>query len=269
MLARPLGVRPAAVMSARTEAATWARAAVAASVVVAFAGFCALGIVRYDNQLPGRFDLGNMVQAVWNTAHGRPLEVTLASGEQTTRLAAHADIFLAGLAPLWVVFPTPVLLLVVQAAALALGALPVFWLARKHIGSDTGAVLMVWAYLAYPWLAWGQVNDFHSITVGASFLLFAIWALDSDRLVLFALFALAALTTHELVGLLVAGLGAWYALARGRRRAGALIAAGGARLDRPLPDGRDSTHCRGAQPVLRPLCVDRGIAGRNRRDGGA
>jgi uncharacterized membrane protein len=200
---------------------------VAASILASFAGLCALGVVRYDHYLAGRFDLGNMVQAVWSTAHGRPLDVTLASGEQTVRLAAHADIFLAALAPLWVVFPSPLLLVVVQAAALALGALPVFWLARKHIRSDWGAVLMVWAYLLYPWLVWGQVNDFHSITVGSCFLLFAIWALDSDRLVFFAVFAVAALTTHELVGLLVAGLGVWYALARGRRRAGAVIAAGG------------------------------------------
>ena len=86
---------------------------------------------------------------------------------------------------------------------------------------------MVWAYLLYPWLAWGQVNDFHAITVGSGLLLFAIWALDADRLVLFAVFAVAALTTHELVGLLVAGLGVWYALARRRRLAGALIAAAG------------------------------------------
>lgn len=28
-----------------------------------------------------RFDLGNMVQAVWSTAHGRPLDVTLGTGE--------------------------------------------------------------------------------------------------------------------------------------------------------------------------------------------
>ena len=81
----------------------------------------------------GRFDLGNMTQAVWSTAHGDPLAVTNLAGEQTTRLASHFDPILVLFAPLWLVWPSPELLLVTQAIAIALGALPVFWLARKHL----------------------------------------------------------------------------------------------------------------------------------------
>jgi uncharacterized membrane protein len=209
------------------ERASWQSIAVGVSVLVWFALLSSLAVIRHAKYLTGRFDLGNMVQAVWSTAHGRPLEVTLVTGEQTARLASHADIFLAALAPLWLVFPSPITLLVVQAAALALGALPIYWLARKHLGSETSALLMAWAYLLYPWVAWTAINDFHSVAVGSCFLLFAIWALDSNRLVLFAAFAVAAMTTHELVGLLIAGLGVWYAVTRGHRRAGILIAAGG------------------------------------------
>jgi uncharacterized membrane protein len=224
---QPFG-RPSQVDAhSQSETSAWTRVVVGLSIVVWFALVSLLAYVRYQQYLGGRFDLGNMVQAVRNTAHGHPLEVTLVTSEQTVRLAAHADIFLAALAPLWLVFPTPMTLLVVQIAALALGALPVYWLARRHIGSDKAAVLMAWAYLFYPWLAWGGMNDFHSVAVGSSFLLFAIWALDSNRLVLFSVFAVAALTTHELVGLLIAGLGAWYAIARGHRRAGGLICLGG------------------------------------------
>src|SRR5207247_9852871 len=45
-----------------------------------------LSAVRSDylNFRLARFDLGNMVQAVWSTAHGRPLEVT--SDRKSTRL---------------------------------------------------------------------------------------------------------------------------------------------------------------------------------------
>ena len=35
-----------------------------------------------------RFDLGNMTQAVWSTAHGRLLESPTGSGEQVSRLHA-------------------------------------------------------------------------------------------------------------------------------------------------------------------------------------
>jgi hypothetical protein len=55
-------------------------------------------------------------------------------------------------------------------------------------------------------------------------LLFGIWFLESDRLLAFAPFAIAAALTGELMGLTVGALGIWYALGRGRRVAGATIA---------------------------------------------
>ena len=99
------------------------------------AGFGALSMLRHRAFETGRFDLGNMVQAVWSTAHGHPLRVTNLRGEQALRLGAHLDPVLVLFAPLWWLWPSPDLLLVVQAIALALGALPVYWLGRKHLGS--------------------------------------------------------------------------------------------------------------------------------------
>ena len=173
-----------------------------------------------------RYDLGNMVQAVWSTAHGRPLEVTNgATGEQITRLGLHVDPILALLTPLWVVAPTPLTLVAVQVVAVSLGALPVFWLARRHLGSESVAGLLALTYLAYPWVAWTASDVFHPVTLAVPLLLFGLWYLDSDRLVPFAICAVLVASTGELMALSIAGLGIWYALARGRRRAGSLIAA--------------------------------------------
>src|SRR2546421_407081 len=98
--------------------------------VAAFAvGFSALSIGRQRAFNTGRFDLGNMTQAVWSTAHGHFLEVTNLAGEQTSRLGSHFDPILAALAPAWLVWPSPDMLLVVQSLGVALGAPPVFWLA--------------------------------------------------------------------------------------------------------------------------------------------
>ena len=91
------------------------------------AGFGALSWTRHLSLATGRFDLGNMTQAVWSTAHGRPLEMTGLHGEQISRLGAHCDPILAALAPLWWLWPSPELLLIVQAAAVAAGALPSRW----------------------------------------------------------------------------------------------------------------------------------------------
>lgn len=174
-----------------------------------------------------RFDLGNMVQAVWSTAHGRPLETTLLSGEQALRLDSHVDPILVLFAPFFLVWPSPLLLAGVQIAACALGALPVFWIARRHLASEKAAALLALAYLAYPWLAWTALDAMHPVTLAIPLFLYAIWFLDSDRLWPFALCALLIAATGELMGLSLASLGLWYWLARGNRRFGLLIATTG------------------------------------------
>src|SRR5204862_7128861 len=168
-----------------------------------------------------------MVQAVWSTAHGDPLRVTNLAGEQVSRLGSHTDLVLLLFAPLWWIWPSASMLLTVQASAVALGALPVFRLARKHLGSERAGIGFALAYLLYPPTQWLTLNEFHPVSLACPLLLFAIWYLDEDRLVPFAICAVLAATTKEEIAFVVAGLGLWYALARGRRIEGALIAVAG------------------------------------------
>ena len=176
----------------------------------------------------GRFDLGNMVQAVWNTTQGRVLENSHgATGEQMSRLGGHVDPLLVLLAPLWLVWPSPLSLAFAQIAVVSLGALPVFWLGRRHLGSERVAGLLALGYLAYPWVGTSAFAAIHPVTFAIPFFLFCIWFLDTQRLVPFAIFATLAMSTGELMGVPIAALGVWFALARGRRLAGALIAAVG------------------------------------------
>jgi len=184
---------------------------------------------RYVDFRLARYDLGNMVQAVWSTTQGRPLEWTNgATGEQISRLGSHVDPILAALAPLWVLAPTPLTLIAVQIVAVALGALPVLWLGRRHLGSERTAALLALAYLAYPWVAWAAVDVFHPVILAIPLFLFCVWFLDTDRLIAFGFCAALALMTGELMGLPLAALGIWYAVARRKRRAGFAIAALGA-----------------------------------------
>jgi uncharacterized membrane protein len=191
----------------------------------AFAGgFGLTAVLRHRAFESGRFDLGNMTQAVWATAHGDVLSVTDVHGEQISRLGAHFDPILALLAPLWWVWPDPELLLVVQAVAVAAGALPVFWLARKHVGSDRAGAALALAYLLSPPVQWLTVSDFHPVAFACPLLLFAWWHLDQGRLWAFALLAGAAVATKEHVGLAVAAIGVWYAVRHRAPRTGAAIA---------------------------------------------
>ncbi|MGI8885964.1 MAG: DUF2079 domain-containing protein [Gaiellaceae bacterium] len=216
----------------RPRAAVLARARLWPLVVwTAMSGWSValFAVVRndYDDFRLGRFDLGNMTQAVWSTAQGRPLDITEGTGDQIVRLGAHVDPVLALLAPFWIVAPTPLTLAAVQIGATALGALPVFWLARRHLGSERAGAVAALAYLLYPWVAWTSLDAMHPVTFAIPLFLYAIWSLDDDRLWAFVVCAVLILATGELMGIPIAGLGVWYWLRQGRPRAGLAIVAGG------------------------------------------
>jgi len=207
---------------------TTPRALVAVAAGAYAAWFSLLSVLRHDAFETGRFDLGNMVQVVWSTAHGHFLRMTNTQGEQVSRLAAHVDPILALFAPLWWIWPSPHMLLVVQAVVVAAGAFPVFALARKHLASERAALGFALVYLVLPATQWLTLNEFHPVALACPFLLYAFRYLDDDRLVPFAVFAVLAAATKEEVALVVAGFGVWYALARRRRAAGTAIVAAGA-----------------------------------------
>ena len=144
------------------RAHAWAIAVWVAMVVWSVVLFAAMRDLFEDFRL-ARYDLGNMTQAVWSTANGRVLDVTDGvTGEQMSRLGHHVDPILAALAPFWLVAPSPLTLVAVQVVAVALGALPVLWLGRRHLGSERDAALLALAYLAYPgWPGWRSTASIH------------------------------------------------------------------------------------------------------------
>ena len=150
------------------------------------AGLGALAVLQHRAFWTGRFDVGNLTQAVWSTAHGDVLSVTGLTGRQISRLGAHFDPIVVLFAPLWWVWPDASMLLVTQALAVATGAIPVYLLARRHLRSDWAAAGFGLAYLLHPATQWLVLDDFHPVALATPLLLWGFWFLDSDRLVAFA-----------------------------------------------------------------------------------
>ncbi|WP_217914258.1 DUF2079 domain-containing protein [Miltoncostaea marina] len=199
-------------------AAVWAMAA-------AWAGlFAGLSVARHHAFWTGRFDVGNMVQAVWSTAQGRPLETTDIAGRQFSRLGAHVDPILALFTPLAWTGALPEALLVAQAVIVASGALPAFWLGRRWLGDDRLAVAAAAVWLLYPPVGWATVTEFHPVTLAAPLLLFCIWAAEERRPVVLGVCAALAVLCKEEVGLAVALIGGWMVVRGLGRRYGVALA---------------------------------------------
>jgi uncharacterized membrane protein len=214
-----LGVLRQRLVFDRSEASVALRVVYAGTLAYA-ALFVFTAVLNYVVFRTGRVDLGNMTQAVWNTLHGHFLEETGPNGLQGDRLGVHVDPFLLVFVPLFWVKSSPLFLPIVQALAVSSGALPVFWLARKHLQSPRAGAHFAFAYLFYPatqFNAFTSTSSFHSVAIAVPLVLYGVWFLDEDRLIAFSAVALLACTTKEEIPLAVGCLGIWYAVRTGRR----------------------------------------------------
>lgn len=173
--------------------------------------FALFSILQHDAFRTNAFDLGNMDQAVWNTLQGRWFAFTNWEGG-ASRLAAHVEPGLILIAQFYRIYSSPKTLLALQAGTLALGALPVFWLARQRLGSDFAGAVFAFAYLLSPSLQAAALADFHPVTLSASLLLFAFYFLQKRWYPVFLFFAILAMSTKEEIPFSVALMGLYAAV---------------------------------------------------------
>jgi len=220
------------------RAGRWAPALVWVLIACYAALFSWLSVLRHQTFGSAAMDLGYTTQVVWNTLHGRPLQFSTYENatidlplEQFRRtdtlLAYHVELLLIPIALLYALYASPVTLLVLQAAVVALGAWPTFLLARDRLRSTWAAVAFAVAYLLAPALQGALLSDFHAVALTSTLLLFAFYFAQARRFRAFGLYALVAMMTKEDVPLLVAAMGVYIWLVLRERRAGLYTIAAG------------------------------------------
>lgn len=83
---------------------------------------------------------------LWNVLHGKGFRSYL---DQGLFFGEHIQVIHLLLIPLYLIWPSHLLLELCQSAILALGALPVYSIAKRHTGSQRAATCLAWAYLLY------------------------------------------------------------------------------------------------------------------------
>jgi uncharacterized membrane protein len=146
--------------------------------------FSAFSLRRHATFNTFAADLSFIDQPMWNTLHGRFLERTLGD-RQVPRVAEHLEPIIIPIAFIFYVWDDVRAILILQTIALALGALPLFWIARELISNlkrqmPNGKyqwlpVAFVAVYLMFPALQAANVADFHADPFVVTPLLFAFW----------------------------------------------------------------------------------------------
>jgi uncharacterized membrane protein len=176
--------------------------------------YALLSWLKYRAYMDARYDLGNMVQAVYNTANGHFLEITTGDVQprQMSRLGSHVDPILALFAIPWLVWPSPVMLLVAQAVIVATGAWPAYRLGTRVTRHPSAGALLAGAYLLYPALGFLVLNEFHPVALATPLLLWAFLYMEEDRWVRAAVFLVLAAASKETVPLVIAFMGVYFAI---------------------------------------------------------
>jgi uncharacterized membrane protein len=197
--------------------------------------FTWLAILRHASFDSSGFDLGIYDQVVWNTLHGRPFFYTT-TGQPLLHLSNHASLILLLVAPFYLIHSGPETLLFLQTAAVALGGLPLFWLAQEKLGSypsnnpqitqmaqmkeeksvksvvnfqsgDFAALSLLAAYLLFPTLQIVNLWDFHPPALAVGFFMAAFYCLVKRKWGWFLFWAILAMLCKEQLPLQVAFLG--------------------------------------------------------------
>ena len=186
--------------------------------------FSTISISKHEAFMTHTRDLGNMDQPIWNTLHGRFLEETQLDGRQATRLTDHFEPIFTLVSLVFLIWDDARALLVLQTVFIALGAVPVYWLARDRFGTRENpqagcwlAVAFAGAYLLFPALQAANLTEFHAVPLAVPLLLCAYYFGRRGNVALFWIFGLLSMAVKEDVSLLTFMLGV-YILWKGQKR---------------------------------------------------
>ncbi len=191
---------------------------------LSFILLAALSLSQYRSFENGT-ELARYIQAAWKLGEGIDPGVGIDGNHFLAQQAA------VGFLPIgWLLqfFPIGPSLLLLQAAFLAVGVVPLWRIARIQANLRVGATLtLCFAYMFYPAIHNINLADFHLEAVAPAAILAAIHFAKLESWWRFGLLVLVVLSARADLSLAVVGLGALVAL-DGNKKAGLITAASGA-----------------------------------------
>ncbi|MBI5035485.1 MAG: DUF2079 domain-containing protein [Chloroflexi bacterium] len=183
--------------------------------------FGSLPILRFIANHSGT-DLAQYDQLIWNSLNGRLLENSFIVDAPLFLGKSFTPILLA-LVPLYALWTDARTLLILQIVACGIGALPLYWFARRRVGYLLALAIVV-AYFLSPLQGYINIGEFHEIALVIPFLSFALYFLWRRHDAGFLVCLFLALITKEEVAFITIAFGAYIFLVQRRYAFGAILA---------------------------------------------
>lgn len=187
--------------------------------------FSVVSIARHFSLSSGTSDLGIFDQAVWNASQTGVLFSSLK--HNINLLGDHFEPILLFIAPLYRIWPSATLLLILQAILLASAIIPLYLIARKIVGENPVIYAIIVSYMLSRPLRGVAYSDFHPECFILPILFWAYYFLieRKDGLFLFSLFLLVL--CKEDVAFLIIAFGIFIGFFQKRARLGIFISLSG------------------------------------------
>ncbi|MEY3074273.1 MAG: hypothetical protein RLZZ554_947, partial [Actinomycetota bacterium] len=192
-----------------------------AVLVGAYAAHMAVKTVEIHRGLgTSAYDFGLYEQGVWLLSRFESPFVTLMG---RNLFGDHSSFILLFLVPFYWFDPPTSFLLVVQSVVIALGAVPLFWYAKRRLRSGAAASVIALGYLIHPAVVWTNLENFHPDSFLGPLVALVLVAAAEKRWRIYWVAVVLALLVKEDVAFVLVPIGVFVAL-RGDRRRGVLTA---------------------------------------------
>ena len=188
----------------------WLPGTLLAAIVIYCVVFTGMNWGLWFNLRVPHGDSAMYEEHLWNLTHGKGFRSYL---DQGTFLGEHIQVIHILLVPLHQIWPSQMLLELCETLALALGAIPVFLIARRHTGSNRIAHLLAVTYLLFFPVQFLDIaidlKTFRPIVFGVPLLLWAIDRMERQRYVSMTTLLLLSLSAKEDYAIVICLLGVW------------------------------------------------------------
>src|SRR5690606_34540936 len=151
-------------------------------MVVGFAATMITFSVRQHYQLKTySWDLGIFNNLMYNLLRGHWFKASPVLGPEGSHLQYHATFGAYLLLPIYALWPRPETLIAMQAAFAALGAIPLYAIAKHRLGGSWIPLLFVYVYLVHAPLHSPLFYDFHFLTLSPAFVLTVIYLFERGK----------------------------------------------------------------------------------------
>lgn len=183
-------------------------------------------VYRYKAYVNSTFDFGIFAQMYEHMRQTGKINTTVERNFLLSHFGVHFSPIFYLFLPIYMIFPTPVTIQLIQAVAVAMPLLPIVLLCRHYNLSNKITLALVLLYVLYPATAGGTMYDIHENCFLVFFLLMTIWAVETKKKTALVILAVLTLMIKEDAAIYLLIVGIYFLFSRKSKiRGGALMLA--------------------------------------------